>query len=364
MTNLHQAHRQWASREADERFLSLTEMLEFKRSIRDRSRQVDLTTRSIRAVDDDGDPNVFRIETHDGSTFEPTNWSFSQLARVANAPAHYLRNLPGYLAADCLNHGWHVQNESEPLALLTMKETNEVGTLRAATSTSYGRIWDHDVIAALVDRFGDGVTGRWKVPGEFGRNVAVTRDNTTLYASDRDMFVFLADESRTIEVPSRRGGEAGQLSRGFFVWNSETGARSLGVAFFLFDYVCSNRIVWGARDYREIRVRHSSGAPDRWTDEFVPVLEDFSKSSDAPIVKAITDARERDVTDHLDAFLGSRFGTKVVELIKANHERDEGRPIETAWDAVVGATAYARTIQHQDERVRVEKLAGQLLEAA
>jgi hypothetical protein len=32
------------------------------------------------------------------------------------------------------------------------------------------------------------------VPGEFGQRVAVTKQNTTLYASDRDMFVFLADE--------------------------------------------------------------------------------------------------------------------------------------------------------------------------
>ena len=108
------------------------------------------------------------------------------------------------------------------------------GTLRAATGPQYGRVWNADVVAMLIDRFGDGVTGDWRVPGEFGRRVTVDRRNTTLFASDRDMFVFLADEDRRIEVAGRN------LARGFFVWNSEEGGKSLGAGFYLFDYVCAN----------------------------------------------------------------------------------------------------------------------------
>src|SRR5205085_2945852 len=99
---------------------------------------------------------------------------------------------------------------------------------------------------ALVERFGDGVSGHWRVPGEFGNRITVTKENTTLFASDRDMFVFLADEDRRIDVPGRRNG-SGSMARGFFVWNSETGDKTLGLGFFLFDYVCANRIVWGRR---------------------------------------------------------------------------------------------------------------------
>jgi hypothetical protein len=50
------------------------------------------------------------------------------------------------------------------------------------------------------------------------------------------MFVFLADEERRIEVPARRDGQPGSLARGFFVWNTEVGDKTLGAAFFLFDY--------------------------------------------------------------------------------------------------------------------------------
>ena len=35
--------------------------------------------------------------------------------------------------------------------------------------------------------------------GEFGKQVEITRDNTTIYGSDRDMFIFLADEENRID---------------------------------------------------------------------------------------------------------------------------------------------------------------------
>src|SRR5205085_2211526 len=89
-----------------------------------------------------------------------------------------------------------------------------------------------------------------------------TKENTTLFASDRDMFVFLADEDRRIEVPGRRNGSGGSMARGFFVWNSEVGDKTLGLGFFLFDYVCCNRIVWGADQYTESRTPPTAGIGD------------------------------------------------------------------------------------------------------
>jgi hypothetical protein len=41
---------------------------------------------------------------------------------------------------------------------------------------------------------------------------------------------------------------------------------------------------------------------------------------------------------------------------------EEGRPIETAWDAVTGATAYARSIPWTADRVEFESTAGAILE--
>jgi hypothetical protein len=224
-----------------------------------------------------------------------------------------------------------------------------------------------------VERFGDGVTpGGFKVPGEFGHDVEITKSNTTLYASDRDMFVFLADESNRIEIPDRRDGKTGAMARGFFVWNSETGAQTFGISTFLFDYVCCNRIVWGAQDVKEIRIRHTASAPDRWIEEVTPALERYAESSTRSITDAIEAARAHRLTSGVEQsdrekavqdFLTKRFTRSQAKAIQAAHMADENRPIETMWDAVVGATAYARGIGFQDERIDLERKAGQLMAA-
>src|SRR3546814_4379725 len=82
--------------------------------------------------------------------------------------------------------------------LMKTLETEDGRTeLRAVTGPDYGRIWDHELVAAVMNIAGDG-TGdtRWKVPGLLDWStmthnpfVDVTKDTTTLYASDRDVFL-------------------------------------------------------------------------------------------------------------------------------------------------------------------------------
>jgi hypothetical protein len=43
---------------------------------------------------------------------------------------------------------------------------------------------------------------------------------------------------------------------------------------------------------------------------------------------------------------------------------EEERPIETLWDVTTAATAYARGIQYQDERVDIERAAGKVMALA
>lgn len=249
--------------------------------------------------------------------------------------------------------------------LTTFNESPGQGpaTLRAATGPRYGRIWNADICSALVDKFGDGVTGDGTVPGEFGQAVDVTKDNTTLYASDRDMFVFLADEKNRVDVHGRRDGKPGSMARGFFLWNSEVGSQSIGAAFFLFDYVCKNRIVWGAQQFKEIRLRHTVSAPDRWLEEIQPVLLEYSDASAKDVESTIAAAQARKVDDMAE-FLNNRFGKKNAALYSAAHERDESRPMETLWDIATGMTAHARSIKWQDERVALEREAGKILDMA
>lgn len=361
MTELMQASTEWMKRPNDERFLSLPDMSRHLDDVRVNSRAVIVSNRKIN-VRPMPDHAGLTIEGPSGVPYNATHWAFGQLASLASAPAGYLRKLPAELTADCLNYGLHVQRSVEETGLLLSK--NGHSSLRAATGPNYGRIWNADIVRQLMDRFGDGVTGDWRVPGEFGKAVTVNKSNTTLYTSDRDMFVFLADEKNRIEVPDRRNGKSGMMARGFFVWNSEVGSATLGIKTFLFDYACCNRIVWGAMGVKEIKIRHTSGAPDRWLEEVEPALERYAAGSATGVVNAIADARAYRIADKLDEFLSERFGKGLVEAIKSTHVDEEGRPIETLWDVTTAATAYARTIPYQDERVDIETKAGAVMALA
>ena len=381
MTTITTASNEWVRRPADERFTSLFAMRARADHIRSTSREVVVSNRRF-----DIQPghwttiDVGAVFTHSasatslglvstaGHAYRPTHHAFNQLSALAGAPSSYLRKLPAAMAADCLNYGLRHLRDPEDVGLLLQR--NGDSTLRAATGPSYGRIWDADILRTLTETYGDGVTGRFRVPGEFGSLVPVTPENTTLYAGDRDMFVFLCDEENRIDMPDRRDGRAGALARGFFVWNSEVGARTFGVETFLFDYVCRNRIVWGASNRQSITIRHTASAPDKWLEQLAPALREYADASTAGITDLVAAARAKrigtgdDVSADVAAFLAKRFSASRAAEMMDTHMREEGRPVETLWDAATAVTAFAKTVPWQADRVDIEREGGRILEMA
>ena len=93
----------------------------------------------------------------------PTHWSFGQLATMVGAPSTYLRQLPAPLAAINLQYGL-TSHRAE--LIKTLEVENGWVELRAVTGPDYGRIFDHELVAAVQKIAGNG-TGdtRWKIPG-------------------------------------------------------------------------------------------------------------------------------------------------------------------------------------------------------
>lgn len=365
---LLKASHQWKYRPDDERFLNLPSLRDKCAQMREASvaRTLHPKVLECRPVESDMeefDNEAMVIVGPDGVAAGMTHFSFGQITRLAHAPADYLRTLPSDLAADNVN--WGLKNQRNKDIGVLLHQTPKGNVLRAATGANYGRVWNDSVVDSIINHFGDGVTGDFRVPGVFGNQLKeVTLGNTTIYGGERDMYIFLADERNRIEIPNRRDGKPGFLARGIFFWNSEVGAESLGVATFLFDFACSNRIIYGATEYREFRIRHSKFAPARFMREVAPAITAYANSSSAGLEKKIHEAMNKRYKSEqaVHEVLAKRFTKNVAAAIKAVHLTEEQRPIETVWDATVAITAYARGIGAQHERVEYEREAGKLLE--
>ena len=365
---------EWFSRPDDEKFLSLSDLYASVKGRAERSRTRTVESAAIRVEAHRDDPERLALVLPDAEApVAPTHWSFGQLASLVGAPAAYLRQLPAPLAGINLQYGLTNHRAEQVKTLETEDGRTE---LRAVTGPDYGRIYDHELVSAVQRIAGDG-TGdtRWKVPGVldwstgvYNPMVDVTKDTTTLYASDRDVFLFLVDDMNPIEAGKLPDGSPDLFFRGFYCWNSEVGAKTLGIASFYLRAVCQNRNLWGVEDFQEISIRHSKYAANRFAHEAAPALTRFADSSPTPFVQGIRTARERIVArtdeDRTD-FLRKRGFTKaetakIVETVLV----EEGRPPESVFDFIQGITAVARSKPQQDARLAMETRAKRLLEHA
>lgn len=357
MSNLMECSHQWATRPMDQRFLSLEELRDHVATRKQNSWTSAKYGRQIQVIPYAGDLRIQMSTQHGEKVCTPTNWGFTQLTSYAGTPAAYLRKLATQpdgpeLAAINLQFGLDkmaIRDEA-----LVLGHGNGNSDLRAVTSTSYGRIWDLQVVDAVNKVNSD---GQWKIPAA---TYAATNPKraTTLYASDRDVFIFLVNESKRIKFKDR------ELYRGFYVWNSETGSQTFGLCTFLYDFVCDNRTIWGAANVQELKIRHTGGAPERFAWEGRRQLQNYANLDDSATVLTLEKAYDYRVAEDdkgIESWLSKRGFTSaqassIVQTAKA--EEGEARSL---WQIVNGVTAYARSIDHTDVRIDLEKKAGNLL---
>lgn len=370
--NVSRVSSEWFSRPDDERYLSLSELHDSVRRRADRATTRIVESRAVRVeARSDNPERLSLVVPGEDRPIAPTNWSFGQLASLVGAPASYLRTLPAALAGINMQHGL-LSHRGEQVKLF---QTDDGRTeLRAVTGPDYGRIFDHELVSAVMRIAGNGVGDtRWKVPGVldwssmvYNPHVDVSMETTTLYASDRDVFLFLVDDTHPIEAGKLPNGEPDLYFRGFYAWNSEVGAKTLGIATFFLRAVCQNRNLWGVENFEEINIRHSKFAAHRFAHEAAPALEHFADSSPRSFVDGIKQARERIVArkdEDREDFLRKRGFTKAeTGKIIATVLAEEGHPPESLYDFVQGITAHARTKANQDTRLEIEGKARKLLE--
>ncbi|HEX4961385.1 MAG TPA: DUF932 domain-containing protein [Thermoanaerobaculia bacterium] len=365
---LTRAFDEWWKRPDDERYLTLDHLYASTRARAEASeaRTIVNTSLLVRGSADAG--GELSLEHDDLGTLDPTHWSLGQLATISHTPAKWIREVAPVrtgpaIAAHAINLG--LRHLAERALIQVMKLPTgpglPTGKLRCIVGPDYGRIYDHEVVRAVMDANED---GRWHIPAA-SYQAKNPKRATTLYASDRDVFIFLVDEKNPVSVHVE--GSVRNLFRGFMVWNSEVGHHKFGFMTFLYDYVCDNRMVWGAREVKEISIKHTKNAPDRFAREVRPMLRAYAEASVVDVEAQLERATRKKVgssdEEVLDWLRRHEFTKKEGEAIVRTAKAEEGGA-RTVWELVNGGTAVARAIPHNDDRVLLEKRVSGLLRAA
>jgi hypothetical protein len=360
---LMKAHQQWKTRPSDERFKSVQDMHTAVLGFKDASGTAIVPTSSLRveAVDND-----LKLVGKMGVPATLTHWSMGQVCHHAGAPAAYIRGLPATLAAQNINHGLKAHTSLKDTSALLFHQDDGL-TLRGAVSEVYKRIWNSDITQRLLKL--QETNPNWKNPlgyanGQMGGELVPSG----LYASDHDMFAFLVDESKTLD------GSPKGLNRGFFTWNSEVGGSSFGFMGFYYDRVCGNNIVWGAKDVFSTKIRHVGKADDKAFQQLAVQMVKYQESEGGQVETMIQKAKAFELGNTTEEILDKVFGMaqkqKSTELNKtrltaaietAQKREDRYGNSNTLWSIVSGLTENSQDIPFMDERLKIDKAAGKLL---
>jgi hypothetical protein len=366
MSVLAKAHQEWATRPADESYLTVEEWHDAITSRDSRTIHVDSDYGQIIPEIVDGEVGLVSTVSSDRVQFN--HWSFGQFADKVGAPPNYLRRLSPELAVQNLQYLWgnlleDKQNKGLQISLLNSEDELEVPKVRAFLSDRYARINDRD-IAMKVRSLGE--MGWQPAPATELANGGVTRG---LYASDRDIFAFLVDNNRRIFEKDPNGG----LSRGFMVSNSEVGSKSFHLLTFLYSYICGNHNVWGVESVAEARVRHIGEAAAKGHQELEVYIKHYAEGSAKEDEYRIQRCMTHLLAETKEDLVSQLFNLKSLGLSKKlinaaydaaeSHEDWYGAPL-SAWGFGNGLTHVAREIIHMDERIGVEKAAGKIFEMA
>jgi hypothetical protein len=184
---------EWFSRPDDERYLNLPDLYEVMRGLAERAQARTVESRTIREAIRKNSERLALIVPGRDEPVAPTHWSFGQFCTLVGAPTSYLRQLPAALSAINLRHGL-LSHRAE--LVKTLEADNGRVELRAVTGPDYGRIWDHELVAAVISGGPDRRRGR-------------------VYASGACRACSPARESTQSDAGSPLPFRAGGLSQGF-----------------------------------------------------------------------------------------------------------------------------------------------------
>ncbi len=277
MATLTRAHQELFRRTPDECFPSFDSL--YKKCADDHIASDDLWSRP----QDVEISHDLTLRIDGSSAFNLTDWSFSQLCRMAGVSRDTINRLSAKTASQAFAET--LPHSDKPLQLLTTGEH-----IRSIHGASYTRLWNVELLDMVKE-----YAFYFQPP-----QVAMDGSSTGLYCGEQDMFAFLIDPTGWTEIE----GEA--FAPGFFIWNSEVGRRTLGIQTFWFQRVCQNHIVWDAIDVVEFTRKHTANVRDG--------LDDIRRIIENLVAKR--DSRRDGFVECIRKAMNERLGSDADDVVK------------------------------------------------
>jgi hypothetical protein len=130
--------------------------------------------------------------------------------------------------------------------------------------------------------------------------------------------------------------------------------------------VCQNRNLWGVEQFNQIVFKHTSGAPERFVEYAAPELLKFANAGESKLIEGVKLAKaaivaktEEERTEWLARYgFTEKAAQRVVEIGLA----EEQKLPESVWDFAQAVSAMARREELQEDRLKVEQVAGKMLD--
>ena len=341
MQNLTRAHEELFRRTPDETFPTLIALWEHCHAEKERSTDRWRPPQSLRPV---AEGNRLIIDLADGNEpFGLNDWSFTQLCGLAGVSKETVNRVSADTASRIFRET--LPEGNKPLQLFTADDL-----VRSIHGHSYTRLHNADLVTMLREFATDFQPPQ---PGSTG--------GTGLYCGEQDLFAFLIDPTGWAEI------EGQAFAPGFYVWNSEVGKRSVGIATFWFQAVCRNHIIWDATEVVEFTRKHTGKVGEALGD-IRRIVEELVEKRDArrdgfvAVMKKAAEQKLGEDAEETMKALAKAGITKSLAKRAIEAAAEQGR--FTIFALVDALTRIARELPNAGDRTDADQKAAGLLALA
>jgi hypothetical protein len=385
--NITDASVQWSMRKPEERFWNYNDAISAVESYRNRLTLRDASPDEFAIVERNNVPVMRNMRRNSEAMLSPL--AIDQLCRLTKSPANYIRTLPGKIAAECLAHGWEHNRGSDAIRLQVLDSTfDDKRTIRAITSPSHDFLANSLLLQAFARLVDDGKG--WKIPparcpeGYTGeRRKATLADVLThagtglspkvgdeicasgLYASDRDCFAIIVDDSQTMQ-------EEGGMYRFMMGGNSEVACGPLEFTTGRMRGICGNHILWDVADVINIKAIHKGDNASRNLSRMQSEVSRKAWRDDRKeFAAAIAAARACQLAKNKEELISLLFGRKILSKREAEIAWDVNAdlsaidgPTGSAWGIVNAVTRMSQYSRFMADRNDMDGSAAKIMAMA